>query len=119
MMFNEFLCLADRLVFVVTLTADYFTGNTNAFGRITLTEGAYDFESLMFEGGGGADQEVWWAVGDKTGTGFDSSFVPLSTSIGTEANEGWVLVPEPSTYALASIGALGLIGLIRRRKKGD
>jgi hypothetical protein len=100
----------------MALTADYFTGNTNAFGLITLLEGTYDFESLMFEGGGGADQEVWWALGDKLATGFDSTFVPLSTSIGTEANVGWGLVPEPSTYALAVIGALGLMGLVRRRK---
>ena len=100
----------------MSLTADYFTGNTNAFGRITLLEGAYDFESFMFEGGGGADQETWWALGDKTGTGFDASFVPLSTSIGTEANQGWALVPEPSTYVLACLGVAGLIGLMRRRK---
>ena len=100
----------------MALTADYFTGNTNAFGLITLLEGDYDFESLMFEGGGGADQEVWWALGDKLATGFDSTFVPLSTSIGTEANVGWGLVPEPSTYAIAVIGALGLMGLVRRRK---
>lgn len=98
----------------MSLTADYFTGNTNAFGLITLIEGNYDFESFMFEGGGGADQETWWAVGDKTATGFDSSFVPLSTSIGTEANQGWALVPEPS--ALTALGAVGLLGLMRRRK---
>ena len=100
----------------MSLTADYFTGNTNAFGRITLLEGTYDFESLMFEGGGGADQETWWAVGDKTATGFDSTFVPLSTSIGTEANVGFQLVPEPSTYVLAVLGSLGVIGFVRRRK---
>jgi hypothetical protein len=98
----------------MSLTADYFTGNTNAFGRITLLEGTYDFESLMFEGGGGADQETWWALGDKTATGFDSSFVPLSTSVGTEANQGWALVPEPS--ALTALGAVSLLGLMRRRK---
>jgi hypothetical protein len=100
----------------MALTADYFTGNTNAFGRITLLEGAYDFESLMFEGGGGANQQTFWAVGDKTATGFDSTFVPLSTSIGTEANQGLQLVPEPSTFVLAGLGAVGLIGFVRRRK---
>jgi hypothetical protein len=98
----------------MSLTADYFTGNTNAFGRITLLEGAYDFESLMFEGAGGADQETWWSVGDKTATGFDSSFFPLSTSVGTEANQGWALVPEPS--GLAALAAVGVLGLMRRRK---
>jgi hypothetical protein len=98
----------------MSITADYFTGNTNAFGRITLLEGAYDFESLMFEGGGGADQEVWYAVGDKTATGFDSTFAPLSTSLGTEANQGWALVPEPS--ALTALAAVSLLGLMRRRK---
>jgi hypothetical protein len=99
----------------MALTADYFTGNTNALGRITLLEGTYDFESYMFEGGGGADQETFWAVGDKT-AGFDSTFVPLSTSIGTEANQGWSLVPEPSSFVLAGFVAFGLVGLVRRRK---
>ncbi len=100
----------------MSLTADYFTGNTNAFGLITLLEGTYGFESLMFEGGGGADQETWYALGDKTATGFDASFAPLSTSLGTEANQGWQLIPEPSTYVLALFGIAGLIGLVRRRK---
>jgi hypothetical protein len=100
----------------MSLTADYFTGNTNAFGRITLVEGTYDFESYMFEGGGGADQETFWSVGDKTATGFDSSFLPLSTLLGTEANQGWSLVPEPSAIVLMGLGAVGLIGLARRRK---
>lgn len=101
----------------MSLTADYFTGNTNAFGRITLTEGAYDFESFMFEGGGGADQETWYSVGDKTATGFDSSFFPLSTSLGVEANQGWQIIPEPSTFVLAGLGAVGMIGLVLRRRK--
>src|SRR5215218_4041951 len=35
----------------LSLTADYLTGNTNAFGLITLTEGTYQFESYMFEEG--------------------------------------------------------------------
>jgi hypothetical protein len=100
----------------MSLTADYFTGNTNAFGRITLLEGTYAFESYMFEGGGGADQETFWAVGDKTATGFDSSFLPLSTLLGTEANQGWSLVPEPSAFVLVGLGAVGLISLVRRRK---
>jgi hypothetical protein len=100
----------------MSLTADYFTGNTNAFGRITLAEGTYDFESLMFEGAGGADQETWYALGDKTATGFDATFRPLSTSLGVEANQGWQLIPEPSTYVLAVLGSIGLIGVIRRRK---
>jgi PEP-CTERM motif len=100
----------------LSLTADYFTGNTNAFGRITLLEGTYNFESYMFEGGGGADQETWWSVGDKTATGFDSTFRPLSTLLGVEANQGWRLVPEPSAFVLAALGAVGLIGLLRRRK---
>jgi hypothetical protein len=100
----------------MSLTADYFTGNTNAFGRITLLEGTYSFESYMFEGGGGADQETWWAVGDKTATGFDSTFRPLSTLLGVEANQGWKLVPEPSSLMVTGLGAIGLIGLVRRRK---
>ena len=48
-----------------TLTADFYTGNTNARGRIRLVEGAtYQFVSYMYEGGGGSNYNLRWQVGD-------------------------------------------------------
>jgi hypothetical protein len=98
----------------MSLTADYFTGNTNAFGRITLTEGTFDFEAYMFEGGGGANHSIFYSLGDKLATGMDSSFVQLTTAANLLGAEGWALVPEPG-IGLLSIMGVGLLGRRRRR----
>ncbi|MDB6135606.1 MAG: hypothetical protein JWM59_3849 [Verrucomicrobiales bacterium] len=102
-----------------TLKADYPTGNTNAFGLIELTEGElYDFAAYHSEGGGGSQFQLWYAVGDYTGTGFDPAvFRVLSTGSDAilAANTGLALVPEPSTTGLFGLAALGLLG--RRRRK--
>jgi hypothetical protein len=97
-----------------SLTADFFTGNTNAFGLISLTEGAFDFEAFMFEGGGGANMTLMYSLGDKTAVGNDGTFVPFSTSTGLPANQGWVLIPEPGIGLLTLLGG-GLFGWRRRR----
>jgi hypothetical protein len=63
------------------LAADYFTGNTNAFGTIELVEGEYEFEGHHYEAGGGSGYEVWWALGSFTA--FDSAaFRPLNNNAG-------------------------------------
>jgi len=49
------------------ITGDFFTGNSNTIGHITLVEGDYDFEAFMFEGGGGDKLEVQWQPGTVTG----------------------------------------------------
>lgn len=75
------------------LVADFFTGNTNTFGHITLKEGEYDFEGNHYEGGGGSGYEIWYAPG--TLTAFDANvFRPLSTNPGQSfpANIGVPLV---------------------------
>jgi hypothetical protein len=86
------------------LIADYRTGNTNAFGLITLTEGVnYNFEAFQLEEGGDAGLEVWVAPGDRLATGFDpAAFFPLTTALleGTvrlTANQGLPLVLGPGT----------------------
>jgi hypothetical protein len=102
-----------------TLKADYPTGNTNAFGLIELTEGElYNFAAYHSEGGGGSQFQLWYAVGDYTGTGFDAAvFRVLSTGSDAilAANTGLALVPEPSATGLFGLAALGLLG--RRRRK--
>lgn len=74
------------------LVADIFTGNTNAFGQITLAEGEYDFEGHHYEGGGGSGYEIWWSLGTKDA--FDgATFRPLSNNVGLSlpANTGIAL----------------------------
>jgi hypothetical protein len=85
------------------LIADYRTGNTNAFGLITLAEGNYNFEGFQLEEGGDAGYEVWVAPGNRLATGFDPAvFFPLTTALleGTvrlTANQGLGLVQGPGT----------------------
>ncbi|MES2707880.1 MAG: hypothetical protein V4726_14905 [Verrucomicrobiota bacterium] len=63
------------------LTADFFTGNTNAIGNISLKEGEYDLEGHHYEGGGGSGYEIWWAPG--TLSAFDAAvFRPLNNTPG-------------------------------------
>jgi hypothetical protein len=65
----------------LVLAADYFTGNTNAFGTIQLVEGEYDFEGHHYEAGGGSGYEIWWAIGEFTA--FDgAAFRPLNNNPG-------------------------------------
>ena len=80
--------------------ADYFTGNTNAFGLITLTEGVYDFEAFHGEGGGDSGLEIWVAAGNHLATGFNgAAFFPLTTATLDPrilpANQGLALVDGP------------------------
>jgi hypothetical protein len=61
------------------LTADFFTGNSDTYGTIMLTEGqTYDFEAYQFEGGGGSGLTVAYALGDQRGS--SALMVPLATA---------------------------------------
>lgn len=67
----------------MVVRADYYTGNCNAMGVITLTEGTYTFEATEFEGGGDSGMELWYAVGDFSATGFDTNaFRPITPDLG-------------------------------------
>jgi hypothetical protein len=86
----------------VWLLGDYRTGDTNAFGLITLQENTpYNFESFMLEEGGGAVLEVWVAPGNQLATGFDpTKFFPLTVDVAPTllaANTGLGLVAGPGT----------------------
>jgi len=63
------------------LTADYWTGNTQAFGIIDLKEGEYDIVGHHFEGGGDSGYEVWFAVGEYTSLDA-TAFRPITTNSG-------------------------------------
>lgn len=66
----------------MTLTADFPTGNSNAYGLVRLEEGkTYEFEAWMYELAGGSNFNLRWQFGDKTATGFtDNEQVVLSDS---------------------------------------
>jgi hypothetical protein len=103
----------------MALTAEYPTGDTNAFGLITLNEGVYAFEALHYEGGGGSQLEIYATAGDWLASGFPRGMMPLTTdalsTIVIPAVQGLELVPEPSSLVLAGLGMLSLMGLVRRR----
>jgi hypothetical protein len=61
------------------VTGDFFTGNSNAVGHITLVEGNYDFEAFLFEGGGGDKIEIGW----QPGTIVDGTWIPMSLKSNT------------------------------------
>jgi hypothetical protein len=83
------------------LVADFRTGNTDAYGTITLPEGNYNFEAFELEEGGDSGLELWVAAG--TRVGFNGAFFfPLDTetlgsNIMLAANTGLGLVAGPGT----------------------
>jgi hypothetical protein len=91
----------------MSLAFDLPTGNSNALGVIQLTEGVtYDFQGYMHENGGGANWELWAALGDQSGINlgderaFLAAFTPVSNqalSIFVPGNKGFALVGEPTT----------------------
>jgi hypothetical protein len=97
------------------LIADFATGNTNARGLITLTEGDYNFEAFQLELGGGAGLQVWVAPGDRTTSGFNSgAFSPLVLDVLPDAvlpaNPGLGLVAGPGTGPVAKPGDFDVDG---------
>ena len=97
------------------LLADFRTGNTNAYGLITLPEGTYNFEGFHLEDGGGAAMEVWVSAGDRLTTRLNSgTFFPLTLDAIAEkpvpANQGLGLVAGPGTGPVAKPGDFDLDG---------
>jgi hypothetical protein len=103
----------------LALTADFWTGNTNTSGVITLGAGTYDFEAFHFEGGGDSHLQIWFASGNRLGSFNQQNFYLLSTSgqLNPADINGLQLVPEPSSIALACLGALGLVVGSRLRRR--
>jgi hypothetical protein len=82
----------------------------DGWGMVHLTPGIYPVDLVWNEIGGGAYVSVR----------YDLNGVPIgllgSTQTGFRA-AGLQLVPEPSTYVLAVLGALGLAAGVRRRRR--
>lgn len=100
-----------------SISADYWTGNTNAFGSIQLKEGeTYNFELYQYEGGGGSNVNIWYALGDHTVTGWNEAlFRRLTLDQILQGFTGIGMVPEPTT-ALFGLASLGLLARRRRQK---
>jgi hypothetical protein len=64
----------------LALTGDYWTGNSNLSGKITLEAGQYEFEAFQYEGGGDAHFQIWFASGDRVAAFNRNDFYLLSTS---------------------------------------
>lgn len=78
-------------------------------GPVALLPGLYKIEYSWFERGGGAEGEV--SARSLTANNF--------ILLGDEAAGGLdvLAIPEPSTYLLASLGALGFAAILRRRRR--
>jgi hypothetical protein len=94
------------------LMADFRTGNTNAFGLITLQEGTYDFEAFQLEDTGDSGLELWVAQGNRLADGTNSgAFFPLLAAalpdITIANNLGLGLVAGPGTGPVTPPGVTG------------
>ena len=106
---------ADRKEWVEVLTNTYF-GDSNFDGEFSSSDFVAVFGTAKYETGNPAT----WAEGDWNGDGFFNStdFVAAFAGGGYELGArdgGLAVVPEPSSLGLILCGALGLLGIRRRR----
>lgn len=92
----------------VALASDYYSGDDNPIGHIELTEGVtYQFQSYMFEGGGGSRYEVQAALGFQDGFNGSDFFILSSTTdtLVQPANVGLeVVAPGGGNLKITDIG---------------
>jgi len=93
----------------VVILRDALQGPTNTDSApVTLAAGQYLVQYSWFERGGGGEGEV----SVNLGTGFQLLGLDSAVVAGTSLQ----VIPEPSAFVLAGLAAIGVVGLIRRRK---
>ena len=100
--------LDDTVLYNGTRGHGWTTGEfTSPAGGMTV-----DLDASFFERGGGDSFEIALSEGHNGNNVRNGDFFTLK-----EGQFGWTVIPEPSTFVLAALGLLGLLGCGRRRRK--
>jgi hypothetical protein len=85
------------------------------FGKYDLAAGNYTIEAAFKEGGGGSGFFIYGANGNFDTFNTNDFGLLGSLPAGPTTPAGLQLVPEPGTFGLLGLGALGLLARRRRR----
>jgi hypothetical protein len=100
-----------------TLIGESLSYHTSGRGNIGVNFSSGQYWAVKFNQGNGNFNYGWVQV-DVTDSGMTFGMAAVNTTLNESITAGQITaVPEPSTYALFGIGALGLLMVVRRNKK--